>query len=165
MATSKRGFTLIELMIVISIISLVAAFGLATNYRAAQKTARDGKRKSDLEQIRSALEMYYADKGYYPYTGFGWNNGGNGWATNRDNGNSCYNKDLEDVLEEEGYISPFPRDPKGGCNAGGYGGYMYYHTGKTIYCLYARLEIPPSSTPTCKRPLPGYNMNYCACSP
>lgn len=63
---SKFGFTLIELIVVITIISLVATFGLATNFRAAQRTARDGKRKSDLEQIRSALEMYRADEGEYP---------------------------------------------------------------------------------------------------
>ncbi len=62
---AKRGYTLIELMVVIAIICILVAFGY-TNYVTSLKKARDGKRKSDLEQIRGALEMYRTDEEEYP---------------------------------------------------------------------------------------------------
>lgn len=65
MAKLNSGFTLIELMIVIAIISMVAALGVA-NYQTSLKKARDAHRKTDLQQIRSALEIYRADIGSYP---------------------------------------------------------------------------------------------------
>jgi len=61
----KSGFTLVELIVVITIIGILAGFGF-TNYATSQKRARDGKRKVDLEQIRSALEMCRTDCGSYP---------------------------------------------------------------------------------------------------
>ena len=60
-----RGFTLIELLVVISIIGILIAlsgFGL----QGARKSARDARRKADLEQMRSALELYKSDCGDYP---------------------------------------------------------------------------------------------------
>lgn len=62
-----KGFTLIELLVAVSIVVMLSTIAM-TSYRAAQKKARDGKRKSDLEQIRAALEMYRSDSddGLYP---------------------------------------------------------------------------------------------------
>lgn len=63
----KKGFTLIELLVVISIIGIViglSMFGLA----GARKSARDAARKSDMELIRSGLEIYRSDCGVYPTT-------------------------------------------------------------------------------------------------
>jgi len=62
---SHRGFTLVELIVVITIIGILAGLGF-TNYATSQARARDGKRKVDLEQVRSALEMYRTDSGSYP---------------------------------------------------------------------------------------------------
>lgn len=61
----SEGFTLIELLVVISIIGVVISlsmFGLA----GARKSGRDAKRKADMEQIRSGLEIYRSDCGEYP---------------------------------------------------------------------------------------------------
>lgn len=62
-----KGFTLIELLVVIAIISLIVAISLF-GIQNARKTSRDTKRRADLEQIRSALELYKADCGSYPAT-------------------------------------------------------------------------------------------------
>ena len=60
MKTKNSGFTLIELLTVMTIIAVLAGLALVS-LQGARKSARDGKRKADLEQIRSALEMYRAD--------------------------------------------------------------------------------------------------------
>ncbi len=64
------GFTLIELLVVISVIGLLAAL-IMVNFNAARERARDVQRKSDLDQIKKALRMYYNDNNLYPETGSG----------------------------------------------------------------------------------------------
>ena len=63
----NKGFTLVELMVVMAVVGILAGLTL-TAFFGARKTARDGQRKADLEQIRSALEMYRTDEGSYPTT-------------------------------------------------------------------------------------------------
>jgi prepilin-type N-terminal cleavage/methylation domain-containing protein len=60
-----KGFTLIELLVVISIIGILVGlsiFGL----QSARESARNSRRKADLELIRSGVEIYKADCGGYP---------------------------------------------------------------------------------------------------
>ncbi len=64
------GFTLIELMITISIISMLFAIVIA-NANAIRSQSNDARRKADLAQIQSALQNYYADMNYYPKGGTG----------------------------------------------------------------------------------------------
>jgi len=62
----KRGFTLLELLVVISILSILITLGLSS-FSTSQKKGRDAKRKSDLKEIQQALEQYYSVCGYqYP---------------------------------------------------------------------------------------------------
>lgn len=61
----ERGFTLIELLVVIAIIAVLAALILAA-LTSAQKGARDSKRKSDLNQYKTALAQFNADTSAYP---------------------------------------------------------------------------------------------------
>lgn len=61
----RNGFTLLELLIVISIIAVLTGISIFS-MQGARKQGRDGDRKSDLETIRSALELYRADCNKYP---------------------------------------------------------------------------------------------------
>src|SRR4030042_4661691 len=62
------GFTLIELLVAMTIVAVLMGIALVS-YQGARKSARDGKRKADLEQVRSAWEMCPTDDGSYPLGG------------------------------------------------------------------------------------------------
>jgi len=61
----KKGFTLVELLVVMAIISVLATL-IVGGFRSSQMRGRDAERKSDLKQISNALEIFYADYGKYP---------------------------------------------------------------------------------------------------
>jgi general secretion pathway protein G len=63
----ERGFTIIELLVVISIIMILATMGM-TQYRQSVVYSREGVLKEDLFRMRDAIDQYYADKGSYPGT-------------------------------------------------------------------------------------------------
>ncbi|MGH9204358.1 MAG: type II secretion system protein [Vicinamibacterales bacterium] len=81
---SDRGWTLIELLIVISLISILATIGLAS-YRNSVTATKEAILKTDLFRMRDAIDQYYADKGEYPAT--------------------------LDSLVSEGYMRKIPEDP------------------------------------------------------
>jgi len=62
-----RGFTLVELLVVIAIISILATL-LLLQLGVARAKARDAKRIADVNQVRSALELYFDDNGSYMAT-------------------------------------------------------------------------------------------------
>ncbi len=62
---AERGFTLIELIVVMSLIVLLATIGL-TAYTSSLTRGREAVLKEDLFRMRDAIDQYYADKGKYP---------------------------------------------------------------------------------------------------
>lgn len=63
---TNRGFTLIELVVVMAIVSVLT--GLATfNFQQARQRARDVQRKNDLKQLANALEVYKNDQNPQTY--------------------------------------------------------------------------------------------------
>ncbi|MDP3953749.1 MAG: type II secretion system protein [bacterium] len=62
---SSKGFTLIEMLIVIAVISILAGIVLV-GITGFQSSARDTKRIGDLRSIQNSLELYYTRCGFYP---------------------------------------------------------------------------------------------------
>jgi len=64
----KRGFTMIELLIVIAILGVLAVAVLAAINPIEQiNRSRDNGSRSDAEQLIGAVERYYSSQGYYPW--------------------------------------------------------------------------------------------------
>lgn len=60
-----RGFTLVELMIVVALIGLLVGIALPT-YKHAQAKAKEAVLRENLFILRQTIDQYFADKGYYP---------------------------------------------------------------------------------------------------
>lgn len=128
----KKAFTLIEILVVVTIIGMLLSIAVAT-YSSLLKSSRDAKRKTDLEQIRSALEMYRSNNDSY-----------NSGATllSADCPNAVFNY-LKTPVK---YIESLPNDPKSSSN------YYYRCTVSadgSSYTLGAYLESGGSATASC----------------
>lgn len=139
MKTSK-GFTLVELLITVTIISLLSVIGIVS-YTAFIKNARDNRRDSDIKFIQSALEQYNADQKAYPVE---------------------ITPGSPLSFGNRNYMTKVPTDPLGSNP-----NYLYVPKGSCSvtnpqnclnYCLYVKLEgTPPVSNVGCE-PSEHYNF-------
>lgn len=60
MLKRKNGFTLLELLVVVSIIGILIAM-IAAGFSTAQKRSRDARRRADVKAAQNGFEQYYAD--------------------------------------------------------------------------------------------------------
>lgn len=60
--TSEKGFTLVELMVVVAVIAILAAIAMPQFMSAADK-AKDAKTKADIQTVTNAAQLYMIDKG------------------------------------------------------------------------------------------------------
>lgn len=112
--SSDKGFTLIELLVVISIIALLSTM-VFTSLNGARKRARDGRRFSDMNQIKLALELYKEEHGFYPEE----TSVDGDWETSAEDGGAFL-----EVLQTEGYFpNGVPHDP---LNINGLSHYAYH---------------------------------------
>lgn len=62
---SSRGFTLIELMVVVAILGILVSMAVPT-YRSIVQRAKETVLRQNLFTLRDVIDQYYADKGKYP---------------------------------------------------------------------------------------------------
>ena|SRR4030043_261798 len=104
---TRSGFTLIELLVVIAIIVILISASLI-GISGSRETARDAKRKADLEAIRGALEIYKSDANQYPTEDTCDSSRGSCGACPC--GGSDWGGDISAKLEPN-YITNLPTDP------------------------------------------------------
>lgn len=68
--SAERGFTLIEMMVVVAIIAVLVAI-LVPNFIRARSQAQTAACQSNLKEIATAAELYYTDNSTYPGDGSG----------------------------------------------------------------------------------------------
>ncbi|MEK7167520.1 MAG: prepilin-type N-terminal cleavage/methylation domain-containing protein, partial [Patescibacteria group bacterium] len=61
----EKGFTLVEVLVVISIIMLLSSIAF-TSFKSIRSKARDAQRIVEIKQLQTALELYYEKNGHYP---------------------------------------------------------------------------------------------------
>ena len=122
----KKAFTLVEILVVASIISLLASIA-AVSYSQFIKQSRDTRRKTDIEQIRAAIELYRNFNGLYP--------------TGAPGGSMTFG--TGSIVDGGGtkYMTKIPQDPSSSSNT-----YYYGSTGAQDYALCAYLEAGGTAT-------------------
>jgi prepilin-type N-terminal cleavage/methylation domain-containing protein len=73
---NEKGFSLIELLIVIGIIGILGTI-VVMNMRGSEIGAKEAKLKANLTMLREALVAFHADHGFFPCTTNDWNRNGN----------------------------------------------------------------------------------------
>jgi len=150
MASSKkshhyRGFTIVELLIVIVVIAILASISIVA-YNGIQQRARDTARKSDLSSIRNALEIRALDYDTALHASSNCTTGGaaSGWFSNPYSG-----KTAAECLKSESQISNIFVDPSKATNCASGSpatcyAYMFCTSGTKTY-IYAHLETVPTT--------------------
>ena len=138
----KKGFTLIEILIVVAIIAILASVVLV-GLGPTQQAGRDARRISDLSEAKNGLELYYNKCGNYPGTGGTCAAGTAGvtWAAVSTN----------IIAANVGITSALPDDPSSGKH------YNYWWgANNASYVVGAHLENPNNSVFTnYNAPTPG----------
>ena len=122
--STLRGFTLIEILVVISIIGILATVGLA-NFLPSLARARDSQRIDDARKLITILEQYKSDNGSYPVTA--------GWISS-----SSGSTDWISGLAPS-YVDRVPVDPR---NTAAKELYYYYRSDGNDYCVQVSQERP-----------------------
>jgi prepilin-type N-terminal cleavage/methylation domain-containing protein len=146
----KKGFTLIELMVVIAIIALLSAITLAVITNARTK-ARDTVRRSDLSQIALAIHFYFNEHQQLPRNS-------SGWCTYISNTDSDYGPDFQQDISDN--MPDVPLDPLYHNDVGDYL-YINENNDQGVFTLCANLENDTGNSYDHTGCTGGTTYNYC----
>jgi general secretion pathway protein G len=133
MKETYKGFTLVELLVVMAIIGVLATL-IVGGFRSSQMRGRDAARKGDLKEITNALEIFYSDYGKYPPAS-GTQIAGCSYNPATGAGAACIWGRSEFTDGKTTYFKVIPKDPSTGQS------YIYkVDSTKKKYQLYAHLE-------------------------
>lgn len=134
----KKGFTLVEILLVVAIIGVLSTLVLI-NVGGYTKKARDSQRLSDMRQIQNALEQYYTFNFSYPGPVSSWGEGTTcgGWDTSQNDDDNDGRSWLEPLIDKA-FMKTVPKDPTA-LSGGSCGGYRYYrYTAGSYGCSASR---------------------------
>jgi len=139
------AFTLVELLVVITIIVILSGVGMVI-FTRVQKKGRDAQRRADLRKLQEAVEQYYADNSRYPSTCSGGTPtcaypNSSWWGQCSSYGGrtaTCGDSNVFITGICPTYIEVLPKDPK--ADAEGSDCYLYRSTG-TDYMILAHLTM------------------------
>ncbi|RME58130.1 prepilin-type N-terminal cleavage/methylation domain-containing protein [Candidatus Parcubacteria bacterium] len=107
MRTYRKGFTLIEMLVVIAIIAILAG-AVLVGLGGARRSGADARRVSDLQHVRTALELYYNRYQGYPTN--------EDMGCEADDGAACYLSLEAELGQPNGFDPPIvqklPHDPR-----------------------------------------------------
>jgi len=126
-----KGFTLVELLIVIVVIGILASISIVA-YNGAQQRARDSVRQNDISEIAKGLELYYLDNHKYPTSG-GTSSTTSGWSTTADNSWDAFVTALKPHMDNNVPLDPVSTPNANIMTPSGYN-YAYFSNTATDTC-------------------------------
>jgi len=136
----NKGFTIVELLIVIVVIAILAAISIVA-YNGVQSRSRDSVRKQDLSSLSKSIQLHEVDNGSYATSGCS-----NGWLDS-DNDGAGPMRTFNECMIEGKYITSLLKDPLGRGSCSGLSCYAYMVYGCSLGTfLYAHLETKPQSS-------------------
>lgn len=120
----KNGFTLLEVLVATTILGILMAI-VTISFQAANRNARDTKRKADVEEIKGAIERYRLEQSDYPLT-----------AGQTETTLNLFLTELQPEYIQKEYEDPFPA-----------AGNQYYYEYRNIgasgcsYVIMAQMEV------------------------
>ncbi len=160
----RSGFTLIELLVVIAIIGLLSSITLVY-FNNARKSARDTKRKADIKQINTAIQLYIQDNGHAPYLYTTNPCSANAGITGAGTGGNCTAYDYDPVSWDafksqlSAYASNIKGDPCGTkCKSDGPPYYVYGYNAP--YVIGQGCAATGNGFPSCTKGVANMNLLY-----